>query len=102
MISLFESPGSLPSTVAPQPVRAESFGDSIYLQRVLLHLKQSRETRGMSVTTVARRAGLKQAFVIAAERHEIIPDSKELRRWAAALGLTAEDLWSAPLADVAA
>ncbi len=70
------------------------FTDNIYLLRVVAHLKCVRESKGLGIHRVARRAGIKTSAIIQAEQSGIIPRVHQFKAWSAALGLSWERVWT--------
>lgn len=60
--------------------------DAEYLLRIIRYLTRKRTELGMSVQEVARRAKVKRSVIHHAEQDCRIPDCKEFKAWAGALG----------------
>lgn len=78
----------------PHRETARSFADSLYLFRVIGRLHRERLRQGLHVEAVARKARLKPRVIEQAERLGNVPNSKNFKAWATALGFPWDQLWS--------
>ena len=83
----------LSDTSSPQ----NPYSDSYYLGKILELLLGVRLENGWTIEEVARKAKLKHGLIFQAEQKTAIPNSREFRKWSAALGLEWEETWSAAL-----
>jgi ribosome-binding protein aMBF1 (putative translation factor) len=70
------------------------FTDSVYLSRVVAHLKQARQLQGLDVQYVAKRAGIRQFVIARAEELGITPPVSQFKAWSKALGLSWNRVWA--------
>lgn len=73
------------------------FSDPLYLDHVILYLKQLRVKKGLSRSVTAQLGNLDPRVIERAEQEGVTPSVKTFKAWAAALGLSWEDLWSQSL-----
>lgn len=83
-----------------EPLRKETvrpghgYSDTVYLSHLMNYLRRARCQSGMSVEILARRAGLRERVIEEAERNQYIPKTTQLKKWAAALGCSWEEIWT--------
>ena len=88
------SAACLPPSASASSAVQQPFADSHYLLHVIGHLHHARMEKGLSLTEVARKAGVRRSLIDRAEQDCLIPSCRDLKAWTAALGLTWEQIWS--------
>lgn len=75
-------------------VSIDPFNDRHCLSRVVSHLRDIRETRGISLREVSRRAHVGEEVIDLAESGKFLPGSRVFRSWCRALNLTWDQVWN--------
>ena len=83
----------VPSPPRP-PGPSLPFADCHYLLQVIGHLKQQRIEQGVSLHALALRARIKRSEIVHAEQRGNVLNSRDFKAWAAALGLSWDQVWS--------
>ncbi len=85
----------VPVPLPPRPPgQSLPFADSHYLLRVIGHLKRKRIEQGLSLHALALRARIKRSVIVHAEQRGNVLNSRDFKAWAAALGLSWDQVWS--------
>lgn len=73
------------------------FHDGAYLNAVVGYLKKSRIQQSVELSQLATSRHLNPSLLEHAERGNLIPNVRQLKAWAKALGLSWEQLWTEAL-----
>lgn len=87
------NPATRPGSEISQPTLR--FTDSLYLSRVAGFLRAERKRQKLSISQVARLAGVKRSLIDRAEQDGYIPCCRDFKAWSLALGIDWEELWTA-------
>jgi DNA-binding XRE family transcriptional regulator len=83
---------------AAKPVEAlpsnDPFKDVHCLRLVVSHLRTIRETRGVSLREVSRRARVCEEVIDLAENGKLLPSSRIFKSWCRALNLSWDQVWN--------